>query len=172
MDQATSRSLVVARSWPASSCCAGGAFRLALLALAPPAQFHTGSVVRARHEAQALVEAALTTGAEELDLEHARLLHRGSRRVLISRRVPLARLSRAPSRFMTSVPRPWSRLSGSTITFTIRAGRPPSESTRPVPTTWPPRRAQTAYQAWGSVAASRSEATSKASLQPLDRKRS
>src|ERR1035437_4117235 len=73
MDQATSRSLVVARSWPASSCCAGGAFRRALLALAPPAQFHTGPVVGARHEAQALVEAALTAGAEELDLEYARL---------------------------------------------------------------------------------------------------
>src|SRR5450759_3100801 len=77
MDQATSRSLVVARSWPASSCCAGGAFRLALLALAPPAQFHTGPVVRAGHEAQALVEAALAAGADELDLEHARLLAPG-----------------------------------------------------------------------------------------------
>src|SRR5450759_5178851 len=74
MDQATSRSLVVAPSGPASSGCAGGAVRLALLALAPPAQFHTGPVVRAGHEAQALVEAALAAGAEELDLEHAHLL--------------------------------------------------------------------------------------------------
>ena len=53
------------------------ACRLALFGLALPAQFHTGPVVRARHEAQALVEAALAAGAEELDLEHALLLAPG-----------------------------------------------------------------------------------------------
>src|SRR5450756_2331592 len=73
MDQATSRSLVVCPALACQIVLRPGPVSAGALGLAQPAQFHTGPIVRACHEAQALVEAALTAGAEELDLEHARL---------------------------------------------------------------------------------------------------